>query len=76
MVRAEFVNRVAAAGSADPDGEVDRWALAVRRRYDASGTIPGDDIFAFWRHEWQREHGTNKPSSSGGRDVLAGLREA
>lgn len=53
------------------------WALSVKARWIASGEIPGDDIFAFWRNEWQRTHGSNKPTSAPAfADPLAGLREA
>ena len=53
------------------------WALAVKARWIASGHVPGDDIFAFWRHEWAATHGSNKPVTSPAlADPMAGVREA
>lgn len=70
----EFVRRVLGAGAdeAAARAQVTAWAQDVRQRW--AGRIPGDDIFTFWRHEWQATFGSNRPAS-GGVDVLAGLNE-
>ena len=75
LVHDEFVNRVIGAGAQEPDAQAQvlAWAREVRRRW--AGRIPGDDIFTFWRHEWQATHGSNKPGTAGGVDLLGGLNE-
>ena len=72
----EFINRVIAAGATEAAArdQVLAWARSVRR--DWAGAIAGDDIFAFWRHEWAKTHGSNRPSSTPSGDNLAGLRQA
>lgn len=70
-----FVQRVAATG-VDPEEakkQVLEWAHAVRKKWTDERRIPGDDIFRFWDHEWQRVHGSNRPSS-GAIDLLAGFK--
>lgn len=69
---------IGALGSGlDARVEVHRWALEVKARWIASGDVPGDDIFEFWRNEWKATHGSNKPATSlAFADPLAGLREA
>lgn len=72
-----FVARLRLSGR--PEGElgpaVKGWALGVRADWQRRGAVPGDDIFAFWRNEWQGTHGSNKPAATGG-DPLSGVKEA
>lgn len=65
-VHAECVKRLTGAGTplTDALAAVLAWALDVRARWQASGEIPGDDNFVFWRNEWQRTHGSNRVSSA------------
>lgn len=73
-----WVGRAVHAGST-PDEARDSvlaWALSVKAQW-VGRDAPGDDIFEFWRNEWKRTHGSNKPVSSPAfADPLAGLREA
>lgn len=72
----DFVRRVVTARGLDPEvarQQVKAWAEGVRKDWQTQGKIAGDDIFEFWRHEWKRQHGSNKPAS-GSVDVLAGLK--
>lgn len=74
----EFVRRVMGAGRTEAEAteSVRAWAFDVKARW-AGQDIPGDSIFDFWRNEWKRTHGSNKPVSSPAfADPLAGLREA
>lgn len=73
LVFNDFVRRVVAAGTPDADAQADvtTWAKSVRQAWQ--GQIPGDDIFEFWRHEWKKTHGSNKPAA-GGVDLLAGFK--
>lgn len=74
-----FAGRAMGAGQSEATAResVRAWALSVKARWLATGTIPGDDIFEFWRNEWKATHGSNKPATSlAFADPLAGLREA
>lgn len=75
----EFVSRVVTGGALESDAtvQVTAWAHEVRTRW--IGRIPGDDIFAFWKHEWQATHGSNRPvvaSSRAQLGALDGVKEA
>lgn len=76
IVHDEWQRRLVAAGATAEDAarDIRLWALDVRLRW--AGRVPGDDIFAFWRNEWARTHGSNRPSSSpkpgAGLDALIG----
>jgi hypothetical protein len=59
----ELARRVPGVELAEARANVLEWAHEVRRRWEASGQIPGDTIWNFWRHEWQRTHGTNRPAT-------------
>lgn len=61
-----FVGRATGAGADHTEAlaGVHAWALSVKARWATSGQIPGEDIFGFWRNEWTREHGTNKPAAT------------
>jgi hypothetical protein len=63
-VHDEWLRRLVAAGATPEDAtrDIRTWALDVRAQW--SGRVPGDDIFAFWRHEWAKTHGSNRPSSA------------
>jgi hypothetical protein len=74
-----FAGRAIGAGQSEAVAResVLAWALATKTRWIASGQIPGDDIFEFWRNEWKATHGTNRPATSlAFTDPLAGVREA
>lgn len=71
----DFVRRIRGAGMVEDQARssVVGWAWSVRQAW--AGAIPGDDIFDFWRNEWKKTHGTNRPSNAA-IDVTAGLRGA
>lgn len=78
----EFAARLTGAGMtlADAAAAVHAWAVTVRDGYQSRGEVVGEgSIFTFWRHEWQRTHGSNKPAaptSLAFADPLAGVRAA
>ena len=78
----EFVVRLTGAGMtpAAAMAEVHAWAVGVRDGYQQRGEVVGEgSIFTFWRHEWQRTHGSNRPpapTSLAFADPLAGVHEA
>lgn len=65
-VHDEFVNRLKGTGDAHDVAlvAVRRWALGVRGRWAQTTDVPGEDIFKFWRNEWQATHGSNRPSAA------------
>lgn len=71
-----WLARLINAGTSREQAALDirAWALDVKARY--AGAVPGDDEFKFWRHEWERTHGSNRPSSAArpgaGLDALIG----
>lgn len=69
----EFVARVTRAGFPEPENRVLVWAERVRDEW--TGRIPGSNKFKFWENEWEKTHGSNRPSTAGV-DVTAGLRDA
>lgn len=71
----DFVRRVSGSGVSEDRarGSVRSWAHGVRQSWQARGDVPGDDIFAFWRNEWQATHGSNRPAPTG-TDPLAGVK--
>jgi hypothetical protein len=71
--RRRLVNAGSSADAADSD--IRAFVVAVKACWRASGEIPGDDNFAFWRHEWASAHGSNRPAPAGP-DALTGVREA
>lgn len=66
VVFEEWVTRLAGAGSTRERATADirEWAADVKARWQQSGKVPGDSIFDFWRHEWTRTWGTNRPSTA------------
>lgn len=80
VVHDELVARLTGVNHPDAAAEVRDWALGVRDAYQARGEVVGESsIFTFWRNEWQRTHGSNRPtppSSLAYADPLAGVREA
>lgn len=67
----EFVARVVSAGAAPETAErqVREWAEGYREAFQG---IPGDDMWAFWKHAWAATHGSNRPAPKG-RGHAAGL---
>lgn len=74
----ECLRRLTAAGAPAEQAALDlrAWAADVKARWQASGEVPGDSIFDFWRHEWQRTWGSNRASAAprpgAGLDALIG----
>lgn len=74
----EWLRRLMAAGTPAEQAAADirAWVADVKARWHESGQVPGDSIFDFWRHEWQRTWGTNRASSAprpgAGLDALIG----
>ena len=74
-VHDECVNRLTAAGEsqAHAQAHVRAWALDVKARWLATGEIPGEDAFRFWRLEWAATHGSRRaagPAPAAGLDAL------
>lgn len=82
VVHDELVTRLNGANIAPPEAValVRDWAIGVRDGYQQRGEVVGESsIFTFWRHEWQRTHGSNRPAaptSLAFADPLAGVRGA
>lgn len=75
-VHDEWVRRLTAAGTTPEQAAIDirAWVADVKARWHASGQVPGDTIFDFWRNEWQRTWGSNRrpPAPGSGLDALIG----
>jgi len=58
----EWAQRVVHAGAdaAEAEAQVLAWASHYR---DTFVGVPGDDMWAFWKHAWAATHGSNRPSA-------------
>lgn len=75
----EWVQRLVGAGRPREVALVDilTFVRGVRERWRQSADVPGEDNFAFWRHEWAATHGSNRPAvatSLAQTDPLAGVK--
>ena len=77
FIHEELVGRLRASlGDERARQAVRAWACGVRVSWEASGRVPGDDAPAFWRNEWARTYGSNKPAQSlAYADPLKGVKD-
>lgn len=57
--------------------QVEAWARRVREAWQADGRVVGDgSVYEFWKHRWQDEFGSSKPSAGRGGATLRGMAAA
>lgn len=59
----DWIGRLTGAGMTRERAEADIRSFVQHVRTAWAGKVPGDDNFAFWRNEWAKQFGSNRPAA-------------